>query len=149
MVISVLFSPKALRENIAVFKRFFSRNSVPWSGAPANPRLKTYTAESGYVFHYFYQGHRPSRVAAGTEFAFQISLDRRDWQRLVIYLPNTALLAWQQAHARELSSNERYALVKMKLFEFFERHSPPARLPDLVLVDAADVTGLLEKLDVE
>lgn len=134
---------------MALFKRFFLRNSVPWIGAAANPRLKTYTAESGYVFHYFHQGHRPSRVSAGTEFAFQISLDRRDWQHLVVHLPNAALHAWQQAHTRELSSNERYALVKMALFQFFEKHSPPAPLPDLVRVDAADVAGLLEKLNVD
>jgi hypothetical protein len=132
-----------------MFKRFFSRNSAPLSGAPATPRLKTYAAESGYVFHYFYQGHRTTRIASdtGTEFVFQISQDRRIWNSLAVFLPDAALPEWQQAHAHELSSTERYALVKMALFQAFDQNG--ARLRDLVRVDAANVAGLLEKLGVE
>jgi hypothetical protein len=122
---------------------------VPLSGAPAAPRLKTYAAESGYVFHYYYQGHRATRIASdtGTEFVFQISQDGRIWNSLAVFLPDAALREWQQAHARELSSTERYALVKMALFQAFDQNAPHLR--DLVRVEAADVPGLLEKLGAE
>lgn len=134
-----------------MFKRFFLRKPAPLSGAAATPRLKTYTAESGYVCHYFYQGNRPSRVSAdaGTEFVFQVSQDRRSWRPLTVFVPDAALNEWQQARAHELSAIERYALGKMALFLAFDRASAPSRLRDLVRVDAADVAGLLEKLDVE
>ncbi len=134
-----------------MFKRFFSRNPAPLSGAAATPRLKTYAADSGYVYHYFYQGYRPSPASADacTEFVFQISQDRRDWRPLIVSLPDAALLRWQQEHARELSSTERYALVKMTLFQAFDQCPTPATLRDSVRVEAADVASLLEKLDVD
>jgi hypothetical protein len=134
-----------------MFKRFFPRKSAPLRGAAATPRLKTYTAESGYVFHYFYQGDRPSHAPAdtGTEFVFQISQDLRGWRPLAVFLSDAALLSWQQAHARELSSTERYALVKMALFQTFDRSAAPAVLRDSVRVDASDATALLQKLRVE
>lgn len=134
-----------------MFRRFFARNSAPLSGAAATPRLKTYAAESGYAYHCFYQGHRPSRVSAetGTEFVFQVSQDRQGWRPLAVFLPDGALLGWQQEHARELSSTERYALVKMALFQAFDQCASPAVLRDSVRVDPRDVTGLLEKLGVE
>jgi hypothetical protein len=150
MVISVLFHPKGFRQNSAMFKRFFSRNPTRLSGAAATPRLKTYAAESGYVYHYFYQGHRPRASAdTGTEFVFQISQDRRGWRPLAVFLPDTALITWQHEHARELSSTEQYGLVKMALFQAFDLCSAPVVLRDLVRVEATDVAVLLEKLGVE
>jgi hypothetical protein len=132
-----------------MFRRFFSRHSVAWSGAPDTPRLKTYTAESGETFHYFYQGHQSSRDSAGTEFAFRISRDQRDCHPLIVLLPDAALRGWQQEHARDLSATERYALVKMTLLQFFDRESASLRLPNTVRVEATDVAGMLNKLDVE
>jgi hypothetical protein len=132
-----------------MFRRFFPRHSAVWSGAPDTPRVKNYTAESGEIFHYFYQGHRSSRDFAGTEFAFRISRDQRDWHLLVVLLPDAALRGWQQEHARDLSSTERYALVKMTLLQFFDRESTSMPLPNAVRVEATEVAGLLNKLDVE
>jgi len=134
-----------------MFKRFFSRNSAPLSGAPAAPRLKVYAAESGYVYHYFYEGYRASTAPAetGTEYVFQISHDRQAWRPLAVFLPEAALPEWQQAHARELSSTERYALVKMALFQAFDQCATPSGLRNSVRVYPADVEILLEKLGVE
>ena len=134
-----------------MFKRFFSRNPAPLSGAAATPRLKTYAADSGYVYHYFHQGDRPSPATddAGMEFVFQISHNRQDWRPLTVSLPDAALLRWQADHAREISSTERYALVKMALFQAFDQCPAPAVLRDSVRVEEAGVAGLLEKLGVD
>jgi hypothetical protein len=54
-----------------MFRRFFAPKPVPLSGAPAIRRMKTYSAQSGYVYQYFYEVQRP-----GTEFVFSVSADR-------------------------------------------------------------------------
>ena len=127
-----------------MFRRFFRWKSTA-SPAPARPpRLKTYTAESGHVFHYFSHG----RPLTASDFVFEVTQDYRSWQPLTVLLPDQVLLEWQQTHARELSSTERYALAKMKFFQFLETHSPSAPLPDVVEIDRVEVPALLEKLDV-
>ena len=36
------------------------KKDAPLTGAPAVRRQKTYSAESGYVYQYFYEGQRPA-----------------------------------------------------------------------------------------
>src|SRR5207302_5733890 len=64
-----------------VFRNLFSRKKSPLTGAPPVRRLKTYSAQSGYVYQYYYEGHRDFRSGgeSGTEFVFQISADRKTW----------------------------------------------------------------------
>ncbi|MGA2118079.1 MAG: hypothetical protein ABSH56_25420 [Bryobacteraceae bacterium] len=53
-----------------MFRRLFSNKPVatPLSGAPREPREKIYSAQSGYVYHYFYRGFRvDERGQAATE----------------------------------------------------------------------------------
>ena len=42
-----------------MFRNFFSKKPLPLTGAPAVRRLKSYSAQSGYVYQYFYEGQRP------------------------------------------------------------------------------------------
>ena len=48
-----------------MFRSLFSRKDEPLAGAPPVRRLKTYSARSGYVYQYRYQGSRPSSRRAG------------------------------------------------------------------------------------
>src|SRR5213594_853689 len=95
-----------------VFARLFSKKPQPLTGSPAVRRLKNYSAQSGYVYQYYYEGHRESHIDAGSsrEFVFHISADRKNWQESSIFLLHAALQAWEQQHGRELSATEHYAI---------------------------------------
>src|SRR3569832_1624751 len=101
----------ALKTTLPVFKRFFAKKAVPLSGAPPIRRMKTYSAQSGYVYQYCYQGHRPYTASGdrGTEFVFQLSSDRKTWFDTAVYVSEASVATWQEAHGRELPSTERYA----------------------------------------
>src|ERR1035441_9219441 len=96
-----------------MLRNFFSKKPLPLSGAPAVRRLKTYSAQSGYVYQYFYEGQRPlpSGGKSGLEFVFTVSADRKSWHAVSVLVAEEALRAWQQAHAYALSSTERYAVA--------------------------------------
>ena len=130
-----------------VFRRLFSK-ARPLTGAPTVRRLKTYSAETGYVYNYFYEGHREFERSRekGTEFVFNVSADRKTWDHLSIFLANTAVQAWEKSHARELSSTERYAVAKMALFQAFDSRETPALMKSDIDVGGEDVEALVEKL---
>jgi len=131
-----------------VFRRFFSKKSAPLTGAPAVRRLKTYSAQSGYVYQYFYEGQRPlpAGAAAGVEFVFNLSADRKTWRPTSVVLSDAAIHAWEQAHARRLNSTERYAVAKIALFQAFDERPAPALMKDPVRVRPADVEAIVETL---
>ena len=91
------------------------------SGAPPLPRMKTYSAESGYVYQYVYRGHR--READATEFVFSATADRKNWKLLSICISDAAVQDWASSSSRKLMDAERYGVVKLALFEFFDRTS--------------------------
>lgn len=131
-----------------MFQSFFSKKTVALTGAPAVRRLKTYSAQSGYVYQYFYEGHRPfgGGGESGTEFVFSISADARNWHPSSVMLGDGAVHAWESAHQRELSSTERYAVAKMALFQAFDERATPALMKEEVRVRNADVEGIVERL---
>src|ERR1700676_4019755 len=93
---------------IIVFRSLFPKKPAALPGAPAVRRLKTYSAQSGYVYQYFYEGHRPFRAAgeSGTEFVFSISADAKSRHPASVMLGDAAVHAWEAAHERQLSSTE-------------------------------------------
>lgn len=91
------------------------------SGAPTLPRMKTYSAESGYVYQYVYRGRR--RKPDAIEFVFSATSDRKNWKFISILLSDSAVQAWASISARKLVDSEQYAVVKLTLFEFFD-HTP-------------------------
>ena len=132
-----------------MFRRLFQKKApAPLAGAPAVRRLKTYSAQSGYVYPYFYEGHR--RLAQPTpgafEFVFRISADRKTWADLSVLVDESAIQAWEQAHARELSGTERYAIAKIALFQAFDERPAPAAMREAVRVRNADIEGIVETL---
>ncbi len=131
-----------------MLRRWFAKTKTPLAGTPPIRRLKTYSAQSGYVYQYFYEGYRPfrSRDDTGTEFVFQFSADRKTWTGLSVLVSLSALASWEQAHARELSATERYAIAKLALFQAFDERPSPARMHDDVRVRTADIEGIVETL---
>jgi hypothetical protein len=131
-----------------VFRRLFAKKSVPLSGIPEIRRQKTYSAQSGYVYQYFYEGHRAlaANADSGTEFVFTISADRKNWNPASVLVSHAALAEFEQAHARELNSTERYAIAKMALFQAFDERQTPEMMKQEIRVRSADVEGIVETL---
>lgn len=138
----------AENHGINVFRSLFSKSKPPLSGAPAVRRMKTYSAQSGYVYQYCYEGHRAYHSAGdrGVEFAFTVSSDRRSWRTASVLVSEPAIQSWQQSHGRELTLTERYAVAKLALFQAFDERPDPAQMRGEVRVRAADVEGIIETL---
>ena len=132
-----------------MFKRLFRRKPIPLTGAPPIRRVKTYSAQSGYVYQYFYLGHRPSSgEGCGTEFCFDVSSDRKTSVEVSVLVSDAAVREWEQAHGRAVIANERYAAAKMSLFQAFDER-PPDRMLDPIRVRAADLEGILATLGLD
>ena len=131
-----------------MWSNFFTKKPLPLTGAPAVRRLKTYSAQSGYVYQYFYEGQRAFRSGgeSGAEFVFTVSADRKTSHPVSVLVAEEALRAWEQAHARALSSTERYAISKMALFQAFDERATPDLMKQEVRVRAADVEGIIDAL---
>ena len=111
--------------------------------------MKTCSAQSGYVYQYFYEGHRPSGTGAeaGTEFVFSLSADRKNWHPVSVVVAESAIAHWQQTHARDLSGTERYAIAKMALFQAFDERAAPGQMDREIHVRIADVEAIVEALN--
>ena len=138
-------------ETVDVFRNFFTKKPVPLSGAPTVRRQKTYSAESGYVYQYFYEGMRPftSGGQTGTEFVFTFSADRKTWHPVSILVSEEAIAGWEQQRGRTLSTTERYAIAKMALFRGFDERASPELMKQEVRVRAEDVITILDALGLE
>ncbi len=121
---------------------------MPLTGAPAVRRMKSYSAQSGYVYQYYYEGHRPAALpeGSGTEFVFSVSADRKDWRPSRVMVMDETIRAWEASHGRELSSTERYAIAKMALFQAFDERTSPEQMKEEVRVREADIVGIIDTL---
>lgn len=110
------------------------------------PRLKLYTALTGYVYEYLYEGYNDT--PAHRDHVFTTSADRKTWFSAVVRIQHAALTGWERAHERSLSDAERYAVAKLALFHAFDNRDTPTAMRDAVLVDAALVEELLASIGV-
>ena len=114
-------------------------------------RLKTYSAESGFVYQYHFLESRPRRRLwgpSGTVFLFSVSSDRKTSFVLEVLVEKAALEAWNQARGRALSENETYAVAKMRLFRAFDESPTPQDLRH-VCVEPSNIETLLEPLGLD
>jgi hypothetical protein len=133
----------------AGLKGLFVRKSLPAKliGAPAQLRMKTYSAQSGYVYHYFYEGLRETDDLL--EYCFEISGDRKTWFRTTVKLPREELEAWAGSYGRELRLQEQYAIAKLALFEAFDTRAVPDEMRRPVSIPATGISQLLAKFEIE
>ena len=109
--------------------------------------MKTYSAQSGYVYQYFYEGHRViSTTDSGLEYVFSISADRKNWHPVSVLLADSAITSWEQSRTRELNSTERYAVVKIALFQAFDDRTAPEQMSHPIHVRFADIEAIVETL---
>ena len=115
----------------------------PLIGAPVVPREKSYASQSGWVYRYFYLGHKPS----GAEFIFEVSAASSHFRVCVIVAPET-LEPWERGLGRTLTPTERYAVAKLALFQAFDASSSPEEITGTVRPAAEEVGEALEKLGI-
>ena len=124
-------------------KRFFKREPPrkPLRGTPQVRREKAYSADTGYVYQYFYEGYRDAERAGdpGHEYVFEVTSDRASRFPVTVFLSRRAIEVWQQTHRSELSPTEQYAVVKMSLFQTFDERTDFGGTAVDVLVSAADI----------
>ena len=90
---------------------------APVAAPKADPRairMKTYAAQSGYVFQYFFAGEDHANGARN--YRFQVSANRAAESAVRIEIPDVLLNEWQAGRHRQLSPTECYAVAKMHLF---------------------------------
>ncbi len=119
----------------------------PLRGVPEAPRVKNYSAESGYVYQYVYKGYRPD--PDGTEYVFSLSADRKNYLNVSVLVRDEALRDWEHRHDRTLSATERFGAAKLALRQALDERERPADLAHRVEVRAADLAAILENLAVE
>jgi hypothetical protein len=94
------------------------------NGAMTVRRVKTYTGAQGYVYQYYFVGKRAALAddpeAPATEFIFDVTSDRKLTYAVSIFLPQSPLAAWNEAHGRPLNDAEQYAAVKLRLLRAFD-----------------------------
>ncbi len=114
-------------------------------------RLKTYTAQTGLVYQYVFVGQRPALPgeAAGTEYIFDVSSDRKLKFAVSVFLLDDALAAWAAAHGRSLAEAERYAAAKMLLLRSFDDVEDMLSHGRRLTADAATLENLLSELGVD
>ena len=112
-------------------------------------RVKSYSAETGYVYqYYFYEVQKIRRgLTPGTEYVYMVSADRKRAFPLRIFVRRDAEEKWARKVGRVLSGTEEYAVAKMRLFQALDEiEDVEAHSADLV-VDESNLEALLAQLD--
>ncbi len=114
-------------------------------------RYKTYAAETGISYQYFFDARRrvvrPEGQGPGSDFIFVVTADQRPPFTLRVFISARALAAWRQAHGREIDSSEQYAAAKMRLFRAFDEQERLFEERLNLVVDEKNVEELLAPLD--
>jgi hypothetical protein len=116
-------------------------------------RIKTYTAQTGYVYQYYFVGKRDTLpgdpAAPSTEYVFDVTSDRKVTFAVSVFVPPEALAAWRTRHGRTLSDPERYAAVKLRLMQGFDEISDMKNAGRRLLMSAQELPSLLESIGVD
>lgn len=116
-------------------------------------RVKTYTAQTGYVYEYYFVGKRDALAgdpfAPSTEFVFDVSPDRKSIFAVSIFLPPHVLETFAGERGRELTDPEQFAAVKLRLQQAFDEVSNMVQDGRRLLLDAGTLTALLASVGID
>jgi hypothetical protein len=113
-------------------------------------RVKSYSAATGVVYqYYFFEVQKSKRgPAAGTEFTYMVSVDRKTAFPLRIFVRADALEQWGRQNGRSLTGTEEYAVAKMRLFQALDDVEDLATARPELPVDASNLESLLTALGI-
>ncbi len=113
-------------------------------------RLKTYTAQTGYVYQYYFVGKRSvASEPPATEYVFDVSSDRKSYFAVSILFQEAALSAWAGGYGRVLTEAEQYAIAKMALFHGFDQVAMLSDSENKFLVTPKNIQTFVEALNLE
>ena len=116
-------------------------------------QLKTYSAQTGYVYQYYFVGLRAALPddpeSPSVEYVFDVTSDRKTTFAVSIFLPPSALEHWTAARGRELTEPERYAGVKMRLLQAFDEVQDVMGEARRLRLDGATLVELLDSIGVD
>ena len=116
-------------------------------------RLKTYTAQTGYVYEYYFVGKRPALdddpLAPATEYVFDISCDRKTTCAVSVFLAPQVVAAYTASRGRTLSEPEQYAAVKMRLLQALEEITDMLHYGRRLTLDAEILSAVLQSVGIE
>jgi len=116
-------------------------------------RLKTYTAETGYVYQYYFVGKRPALpgdpAAPAIEFIFDVSSDRKQTFAVSVFLVDKAVFEWEGKHGRDLADVEHYAASKMMLLRAFDSIEDMMQQGRRLWIGPEELEELLAQLGVD
>ncbi len=117
----------------------------------ATRRLKTYPAQTGYVYTYYFVGKR--RALAGEppsmEYIFDVSPDRKTTFAVSVFMLDTAVARWKEGHGRALIEAEEYAAAKLRLLQALDDVEDVMRQGRRLSVDLVSLEELLSGLGVD
>ena len=113
-------------------------------------RIKSYSSETGYTYQYYFHEVNKSRrgFAAGNEYVFLVSVDRKTQFALRVFVREDAVRKWGKRVGRPLTGTEEYAAAKMRLFQAFDEIEGLAQAAPNLEIDATNLDTLLRKLDI-
>jgi hypothetical protein len=116
-------------------------------------RLKTYTAQTGYVYQCYFVGQRdalPSDPESpATEYIFDVTSDRKTTFAVSVFLQEETVRTWAALHGRGLNEAEQYGAVKMRLFQAFDEIEDMIAAGRHLLVSKGSLESSTEKLGVD
>ena len=117
--------------------------------------MKTYTAESGYVYQFYFVGRREALSGApeapAAEFIFDVTRDRKTMFAISVFLGAGPLNDWAATHGRALTEPEQYAAAKMRLLRGFDEIGSLdlRQHPRHLSISSAELENLLSELGLE
>ncbi|MDP9269262.1 MAG: hypothetical protein M3P27_13200 [Acidobacteriota bacterium] len=115
-------------------------------------RMKTYTAQTGRVYQYYFVGQRDAMpqdpASPAVEYIFDVTADRKTMFAVSVYLKRSAIESWKAAHGRPLTDAEQYAAAKLRLFQGFDEVERMQQEGRRLVIDGAAIQPLLEQLGV-
>lgn len=116
-------------------------------------RVKTYTAQTGYVYQYYFVGQREALTsdsdAPATEYIFDVTADRKTIFAVSVFLGSDAIDTWNSARGRNLADPERYAAVKLRLMQAFDEIPDMLNSGRRLRVEAAHICELLSSIGID
>ena len=111
-------------------------------------RVKTYTAQTGLVYEYYFVGEREalSPEIPAAEYIFDVISDRRARYSVSVYVRLDGVEQWAAAHGRKLSAPEQYAAAKLRLQQGFDEIADMFNEGRRLAVDAANIEEILAPL---
>jgi hypothetical protein len=116
-------------------------------------QLKTYSAQTGFVYQYYFVGQRLALAddpeAPSTEYIFDVSSDRKTTFAVSIFVPAAALASWAAKYGRDLVEPEQYAAAKLRLLQGFDEIGDMLRDGRRLRVDDEQIIELLDSIGID